>query len=253
MHGDGLRVTVAGGLELVVAIKAGDATRGAVRRPDGSFEIFVDPNAPPDVALSGAARELRELAEAPRQTSNDLDRLYRDAGVAQQQLTELTQAVASELGGHVVIPEKLKGRARAEEKIGSDYQGENARITDLARSSIEFDHPRQIEAAVQRIRERAEVVRIKDRFKNPVEGYRDVMMNVRMPHGHVVEIQLHLKAILEVKNGPGHALYEQIRTIKACAKLDGRELTTEEKQQIGRLIREMTGLYDRAYEESERE
>lgn len=94
-------------------------------------------------------------------------------------------------------------------------------------------------------------VRIKDRFKAPLEGYRDVMMNVRMTNGHIVEVQLHLKAILDVKNGPGHPLYEEIRAIDARAKMENRPLTASEKEQRQALVTEMTALYDEAYENSQ--
>lgn len=131
--------------------------------------------------------------------------------MAQKQLGDLTGSVADELHGTALVPEKLKGREHTQEKIDADYEGEATRITDLARSTIVFDTPQQIQQAMGRIRDRAEVVRLKDRFAEPAGGYRDVMLNLRMPNGHIVEIQLHLKAILDVKNGPGHQLYEQIR------------------------------------------
>jgi hypothetical protein len=74
-----------------------------------------------------------------------------------------------------------------------------------------------------------------------------------MPNGHLVEMQLHLKAILDVKNGPGHKLYEQIRAIEARAKVEHRDLTPAESRQIADLKDESQELYDNAYEESQRE
>jgi len=80
-----------------------------------------------------------------------------------------------------------------------------------------------------------------------VDGYRDIMMNLRMKNGHIVEVQIHLKAILDVKSGPGHALYERIRTIDAQAKHENRRLTPEEMAERQNLVAEMTILYDDAY------
>ena len=190
--------------------------------------------------------------DTPRQGSNDLDQLYRDAAAAQQELSSLTRSIADELGGTPRIPPELKGRARAQEKIDADYGGDPSRITDLARSTIEFENPTQLRQAMERLRGSTEIVRVKDRFENPVDGYRDVMMNVRMSNGHIVEVQLHLRAILEVKNGPGHALYEQVRSIDARAQTEGRPLTPDETSRRAQLVEEMTGLYDAAFAGTQR-
>jgi hypothetical protein len=251
VHGDVVAVRGTNDRTYRVRItRGGGGDVETIRKPDGEFEIRIGENVPPEAALRQVARALREFADTPRQGSDDLGQLYADAAVAQQELGELTRSVASDLGGRALVPEKLKGRARAQEKIGADYQGENARITDLARSTIEFDHPQQIEKAVKEIGARAEIVRIKDRFKKPIDGYRDVMMNVRMQNGHIVEVQLHLKAILDVKNGPGHPLYEEIRAIDARAKLENRPRTATEDARREELVKEMSALYDQAYEAS---
>lgn len=252
VHGDSLTVVGTNGRSYQFRIKrGGNGQVETIRNPDGTFDLKVDENAPPDVTLRQIARSVREFADTPRQGSDDLDHLYADAAVAQRELGDLTRSVASDLGGRALVPENLKGRPRAQEKIAADYQGENARITDLARSSIEFDTPQQIDQAMKEIGARAEIVRVKDRFKKPLDGYRDVMMNVRMPNGHIVEVQLHLKAILDVKNGPGHPLYEEIREIDARAKIENRQLTEHEKERRQELVAKMKALYDQAYEKSE--
>lgn len=253
VHGDRVALTGMNGEHFEARIKRSEGSEARTsRRPDGTFEVHIGKDVPADVALRQAAREIRNLAEAPRQRTNDLDQLYKDAGVAQQQLRVLTESIASELGGRAVVPESLKGRARAREKITSDYLEENARITDLARSSIELKNPKQIKEAMRMLADRAEVVRVKDRFAEPMDGYRDVMMNLRMPNGHIVELQLHLKAILDVKGGPGHALYEQKRKIEATAKAESRPLSAAETAERDRLAAEMQALYDHAYEDSQR-
>ena len=187
----------------------------------------------------------------PRQAHADLDSLYRDAAVAQRELSQVTTSVAEQLGGRPMIPDRLKGRERAQQKIDADYDGDPSRITDLARSSIEFDNPQQIRAALEQLRTRGEFVRIKDRFERPADGYRDVMINMRMSNGHIVEVQLHLKAILDVKNGPGHALYEQIRNIDAAANKEGRPLTPDESARKAQLVAQSRALYDAAFEQSQ--
>jgi hypothetical protein len=91
---------------------------------------------------------------------------------------------------------------------------------------------------------------MKDRFQAPVNGYRDMLINVEMPNGHIVEVQLHLRGVLDVKNGVGHQLCEQTRSIRARAKSENRPLTAEEAAQIQAVERQQKQLYDEAYERS---
>jgi hypothetical protein len=68
-----------------------------------------------------------------------------------------------------------------------------------------------------------------------------------MPNGHVVELQVHLEGIMSIKNGQGHALYEQARAIDARAKAEKRPLTTAEWQRVQDLNAQMKQLYDDAF------
>ena len=92
------------------------------------------------------------------------------------------------------------------------------------------------------------MVRGKDRFEKPTDaGYRDMLYNLRMGNGHIVEVQLNLKQIVDVKKGAGHKIYEKIRDIEAKAK--DRDMTNEEKQQIEELNAQSRGLYDQAMDQ----
>jgi hypothetical protein len=195
----------------------------------------VAPKPPPRVPPKG-----------PQKTA-DLDALYAQAAAAQKDLSELTTSIARELGGQPLIPPSLKGRARAKEKIDADYGGDASQLVDLARSSIVFKTFDQVETAISRIKSRAKVTRVKDRFERPLNGYRDVLFNLEMPNGHVVELQVHLEGIMSIKNGEGHALYEQARAIDARAKAEKRPLTTAEWQRVQKLNGQMKQLYDDAF------
>jgi hypothetical protein len=118
---------------------------------------------------------------------------------------------------------------------------------DLARSSIVCDKMSQLRTASEMIQQEFKVIRIKDRFANPQDGYRDILMNVEMPNGHIVEVQLHLKGIIEVKNGAGHELYNEVRTIKARIKMENRPATASELEQIADAEQKMRAAYDAAY------
>ena len=44
------------------------------------------------------------------------------------------------------------------------------------------------------------IVRCKDRLGGNSYGYRDIMLNLKLPnHNHIGELQLHLKTILDIK------------------------------------------------------
>ena len=185
-----------------------------------------------------------------RQGSDNLDELYQEAQKAQEYLSQTTKEIADRLGGEPLIPTTLKGRERALEKIAADYNGDASKITDLARSSIIFENPKQIDRALDELQKKFNVVRVKNRFQKPASGYRDILLNLEMPNGHIVEMQLHLRSILEVKNGIGHELYEQIRSIQVLAKKEGRDLTPQEDKRIRDLTSQMKKLYDKAFEKS---
>ena len=58
----------------------------------------------------------------------------------------------------------------------------------------------------------------------------------------MAELQLHLKSILEVKEGPGHALYVEQRDLWSKGTLDDKD-----KKQIAALDVAMKKLYDAAW------
>ncbi|MCS6911720.1 MAG: hypothetical protein NZ890_00590, partial [Myxococcota bacterium] len=204
----------------------------------------------PQRRLTETQPEENKPKETLHQQVKDLDQLYQHAAVAQEHLSQATRDIAAAVGGEPLIPPTLKSRERAQEKINADYGGDASRITDLARSSIVCQTPEQVYQALELLRGRFNILREKDRFKEPASGYRDILLNVEMPNGHIVEVQLHLKSILEVKNGEGHHLYEQIRSIEAKAKTEQRALTPEEAQTVAQLKERMQRLYDEAFASS---
>ena len=199
----------------------------------------------------GKSRPHAVAGIGPQRTA-DLDLLYRDAAVARTELEDLARAVASRHSGEAMVP-PLKGRARAEEKIAAEYRGDASRLTDLARGSVIFDRFDQLEHAAAEVERQTKVVRKKDRFAKPASGYRDILYNIEASNGHVVELQLQLRAVQEVKSGSGHKLYDQIRTIEAKAKIEGRELTDEEKRTVASLQSKMKSEYDAAFAASKGE
>jgi hypothetical protein len=184
------------------------------------------------------------------QGSKDLDALYAEAQAADAELHRAVDEVAKETGGTAVFPPGLKGRERATEKINADYGGDASRLFDITRATIEYESVEKLYHGLDKISTRLVVVRLKDRFAKPLEsGYRDILMNVRMPNGHIGEVQLHLKQILAVKEEE-HKGYEVVRSLEATAHTENRELTAEEKQKIDELTAAAKKMYDAAFKKA---
>ncbi len=185
------------------------------------------------------------------QRTGDIEQLYKEAAVAQKELSDATLDIAGKTGGKPIIPEKLKGRERAMEKVTVEYKGDASRLTDLARSSVEYKKLEDVYKGLEMLKSKYEIVNIKDRFSKPTSaGYRDILLTVRMSNGHVCEVQLHLEQILAVKGGEGHHLYEIIRSIEATAAKEGRALTKPELDKIEWANGESRRLYNEAIEKA---
>ena len=205
----------------------------------------------PKTEVDAAAKTDTPAGPKGAQRSADIEQLYKDAAVAQKELSGATVDIAGKTGGKPIVPEKLKGRERAMEKITTDYKGDASRITDLARSSIEYKKLEDVYKGLEILKSKYEIVNIKDRFVKPTSaGYRDILLTVRMSNGHVCEVQLHLEQILAVKGGEGHKLYEIIREIEGKALKEGRALTPDEIAKIEWANGESRKLYNEAIEKA---
>lgn len=246
-------VTGAAGIDPIAVgcftVLVGDFPKPYVPGPPKKTAIpFVDVGAPKNRNKEGPKTPPPPGNPPVRQLTSDLDELYVHAAAAQKELSILVRTLAATMNGKAVIPEKLKGRERAEEKIKAEYGGDAGLIMDLARASLEFEKMSDLKKALAAIEASVEIVRKKDRFEKPLpSGYRDVLLNVKTSNGHVCELQLHLKQILEVKNGPGHALYEEIRAIEAVAKNADKPMDAKQALRIADLTMKSKKLYDTAF------
>ncbi|GMI08780.1 hypothetical protein TrLO_g10156 [Triparma laevis f. longispina] len=104
----------------------------------------------------------------------------------------------------------LKGRARTLQKIKDDYEGNHLCMLDLVRCSIIVKTEEQIAGVLQKMLDMGIVVRLKNRFANPLPtGMRDLLLNVKVG-GHVAEVQVHQANIFEEKHTM-HIYYEFFR------------------------------------------
>ncbi len=194
--------------------------------------------------------------KVPRQRFRDLDTLYGEAAAADQSLRQMTRELAACTGGKAVFPPGggLKGRKRAQEKVEVELGGDASLLMDISRSSIEYGDVDQVYCALQYIIEKGyDVVRLKDRALVPLpSGFWDIHLNLRMPNGHIAELQLHLRKIRQYSIEKGHQYYARIRAMEARAVRENRPLTREERATIDRLNCEQRGVYKSAFEWGQR-
>jgi hypothetical protein len=214
---------------------------------------------PEQLSISLWAREVvaaKVGGKVPRQNTHDLDTLYGEAAAADKVLKQMTRTVAASTGGTAVFPPGggLKGRKRAKEKIEVELGGDASLLMDISRSSIEYDDVDEVYRALQFIlRQGYEVVRLKDRALEPLpSGFWDIHLNLRMPNGHIAELQLHLRKIRQYSIEKGHKHYERIREMEARAVRENRPLIPEERATIDRLNCEQRQVYQAVFERGQR-
>ncbi len=190
----------------------------------------------------------RALAMAGPKFREQYLSLMEKAPGAQGEMARHLDRVAGKLGARVVPYAEItngpgirasmgtiKSARRLIEKTVTDNFGDLTEARDVVRASFAVDSPHQVETVMKQVASTFTVVRVKDRFVKPVEGYRDILMNVRMSNGLVGEIQIHAKPILRVKEGEGHHLYAQLRA------------GTVRKSVRTAISKKMTSLYNRAW------
>ncbi|GMH68373.1 hypothetical protein TL16_g04913 [Triparma laevis f. inornata] len=176
--------------------------------------------------------EFASFKDASEQESDakDLTELYAEAGAVLHVFAETMLGIVVGLGmdaekypeveGERIVDDgfefkaltcaPLKGRKRAEEKIKDDYEGNFKCMLDLVRCSIIVETEEQLGGVLGKILELGIVVRLKNRFANPLPtGIRDCLMNVKI-NNHICEVQLHLSYIIKEK-GAMHEYYNFFR------------------------------------------
>ena len=111
----------------------------------------------------------------------------------------------------------LKGEARANEKVEAEYGGDWSKLRDMVRGTIAVSSMDELHQAVDAVKAAGLKLAMKpnDRFAKPTaSGYRDLMVNVKLPNGMLAELQFHLKAMTAAKN-EGHKHYETERGLQA--------------------------------------
>ncbi|MGF1687121.1 phosphoribosylglycinamide formyltransferase [Photobacterium japonica] len=189
---------------------------------------------------------------APRiaQPYSQFDALYAQAPTAQNELSNLMQEIGMLTHTEVILP-GVKSKQRAQTKIDTELAGDVTKITDLARASLVAKDIPSLVQAFELMGKEATLVAVKNRFKNPTaSGYRDLKVLVRLPESQLIaEVQLHLAAVSDVKNGEEHKIYEQIQRIERVALSQQRDVSEFENAQINQLRATSKALYHTAWQQ----
>lgn len=159
-----------------------------------------------------ALGELSHWLDEGHGVADDLGyKTYRDYNAAMASLK------ADEPGGMLLMA-PLKSLKRSVEKVKADYHGDWSKLTDVVRASLAVDTFDELQGVLGKLRQSGlHLAKApKDRFASPLPvGYRDVLLNVTLPNGHIGELQVHVKSMLATKELIAHHYYEQMRAIEA--------------------------------------
>lgn len=131
-----------------------------------------------------------------------------------------------------IILAPLKGLPRATEKVETKYDGDWDKLQDVVRGTVVVPHLNDMPAMIESLRKRAraagfEIRKAENRYVDGPEphntgptpqGYRDMAVALVHPNGTVTELQLQTNPMFRAKEGEGHTLYEESRTIEADLK-----------------------------------
>ncbi|EGQ8234492.1 phosphoribosylglycinamide formyltransferase [Vibrio parahaemolyticus] len=192
---------------------------------------------------------IQSIDSRPTQPYSDFDILYSKAHQAQFELETICKSTAL-LNDAKPYFAGVKSKHRAEEKITHELDGQVERITDLARATIGAEDVASLVSIYETLERETTIVKVKNRFKKPgPSGYRDLNLLVRLPKTNLIaEVQLHLKAIADVKNGPEHDLYEQIQKLERQASMEKRNLSEIEMASIKNMRSQAKNLYQQAWQ-----
>ncbi len=144
--------------------------------------------------------------------ADNLNSLLALNSQVQQQFSDLLHNLQSQLGGVLVLREGLKKSDRITEKANNSFGGDFGYITDVLAGTLVFDNDRDILDAVDKLKKRKDVVRIKNNWDtSDFSGMRNFLVNIKLSNGVIAELQLQDKDTHQVYNEAGHSLYEFTR------------------------------------------
>ena len=235
------------------AVACADAARRTVTNPGllkaMSMSVQEKSALPTEAAFAAA----QEKFPVPPEARAEFRRMYEEARDLYPAYHAKVQAAQDALGGQaIVVP--LKEPQRAQEKLLVGIVGELApreSVKDILRSTVVVIDQGEVQTAIDAVMAQFPGAMVKRNLLAPgsaglgATGYRDVLINA--PMGNlVVEVQINFPAMIDLKEGPGHALYERQREITDRVRRESREgnETPAELAEIARLDCEQFALYN---------
>ncbi len=189
----------------------------------------------------------------PAQSLEGFGEIIEQAGQSQGMLQDAGQNIADVLTQRYpgLFPdlEFSQGPLKQEDRAAVKLLGDSGNaldpakapeIVDLVRGRIVIDTADQVRAirevlADPELRESLGIEYAKDRFAKPSDThYRDINLSVRLPNGHVAEIQINQRDMMAAAEFT-HDPYEDADAIRKRAQIEGRTVTPEELDEIERL------------------
>jgi hypothetical protein len=174
--------------------------------------------------------------------------MLKDALSEKSHLDAFVAEVVSDVKGAVARLAPLKSLERAMSKVFEKHECRFDQLTDLARATIECVDENTLLDAIETLKHALEKGTIQihlvehrlDKEFDAVEvgGYRYILLNVTFPpSSHLVELQLNLKAFVDIKNGGGHASYSvgsMLQAFDPAANTHTGLLTTDHIRDVER-------------------
>lgn len=184
----------------------------------------------------------------PKQKTDDLDTLYKDAADSWEEMKKTTQRIARLTNGLPEFRKAPKLKERAIQKIQAKYNGDVSQLLDISGSKIVFFDIKDMYNALIMLFRMDLVVEIRDRFLQPrPSGYRDILTNIRFSNGHIGEMQFHLHTINRISNIE-HILYKRRRNLDAQVKIENKDLLAQQQADIKEMLDRSSELYNRAWD-----
>ena len=211
----------------------------------------------------------RHKVEQPEGAS--LEEIYKlNLGVKDQFLAAVQSAANRTNGTLSARPDiGVKGRARAVEKTMNENDGNFSALIDIVGAAIVYQGGQAaIKTAVPSViatlqSQGWKLEKVKDRYLTPAKGgYKDVLMNFSHETVNedgekkhvVVELQLLTDAMNQMKNaGPGHALYEAIRSIRPLVKDNKTRFGRGERKRARKILDRLEKISEKLYAAADQE
>ena len=142
-----------------------------------------------------------------------IEDLYKLNLAAEEEFHLLMKNLQEEYGGELTKRPHIKSEARVREKTKLELNGDYSQITDMFAASLIYPDEESLLATYDKIKNRADVICIEDRWHKPLPGgYRDIQLNIILSNGAICELQLHHAATMQIKETLDHPLYEFVRS-----------------------------------------